>query len=422
MLLRLSDKPVVFLPTDRNVVYEHCKELYRQSPSVSPEAADGASEKIRKYMFSVLGGNRPAQREFVQSATGKRPLRMLVFRYDAVGDYIVTTPFLRYMSDMIPGLEIDVVASTRNVSMIQRDPFVSETVAIHPGHAFHPSWFSVKKHVARRPPDIVAALVFTKMTKAAILTSFAGPQAYRVTIEHASRRETYGKVFDLQVPHNTARQHYMETMTSVGAAILSTPMVTPQPYVVLEPEATKITKQRLASSDCCFALPSTNGIVGAKHTTLDYTPTTGCRYVVLNVSAFSPNRKWYANRACEVAKQLVRDHNDIVCFVTGGPEDAHEISSAVHQVKEHNVRQWTGTMAEFSALLVGAALVISPDTAAIHMAAAAGVRVVGLYAELIKVAEWFPYNTQYRILLSPDPHTINAIPCDFVATNSMEML
>jgi ADP-heptose:LPS heptosyltransferase len=83
--------------------------------------------------------------------------------------------------------------------------------------------------------------------------------------------------------------------------------------------------------------------------------------------------------------------------------------------------QWSGTFSELTALIAGAALVITPDTAALHIAAVAKRKVVGLFAELIKVAEWFPYNTEYRAILSPDPNTIDAIGVDLITEQALNL-
>ena len=415
------DKQVAFLPSDRIEVYEHCRSLYNLTQQDNGNERS-FSEFIRRTAFALLGGNRHVDNVLERAANEKRAPRILLFRYDAVGDYIVTSPFVRYMQEAVPNVEIDVVASSRNAGMIKHDPFISEVAAIHPGHSPHPSWAAVRKHSARRPPDIVAALVFTKMTKAAILASFAGSQAARVTIEHSRRKETYGKVFDLQISHQVAKEHYMETMTKVGPAICGASAKEPEPYIVIESSSLSNTVQRLKHIDCGYSLPATRGIVPEKGHALHNPGLAGRPYVVINVSAYSPNRQWNAHIACCVANEIARQRPEIVCFVTGGPDASELVSVAANATNHPRVHQWKGTLAEFSALIAGASLVVTPDTAAVHMASACKVPVVALYAEIIKVAEWFPYNTKYRALLSPNPNTINDITVDFVSNHALELV
>lgn len=421
MIPRLFDKQVAFLPSNRTEVYEHCRSLYNLTQPISTNEGS-PSEIIRRTAFKLLGGNRNVENTLEKAANENRNPRVLLFRYDAVGDYIVTSPFVRYMKEVVPNVEIDVVASSRNASMIKHDPFVSQVVAIHPGHSPHPSWTAVRKHSAKRPPDIVAALVFTKMTKAAILASFAGRQAVRVTIEHSKRKETYGKVFDLQISHQVAKEHYMETMAKVGPAICVAEARQPEPYIVIEASALSNTLQRLKHVECGYSLPTTNGVVAERGNVLGDTVLAGRPYVVINISAYSPNRQWNANIACRVAHEIAMQRADVVCFVTGGPEVSELVGAAVKATMHPNVQQWKGTLAEFSALIAGASLVVTPDTAAVHMAAACKVPVIALYAEIIKIAEWFPYNTNYRALLSPNPDTINDLTVDFVSNHALEMV
>ncbi|MCO6465495.1 MAG: glycosyltransferase family 9 protein [Bradyrhizobiaceae bacterium] len=421
MLAQFSSKPQAFLPNDRNVVVEHCERLYSLD-STKPEPPSGVGNTIRKWVFGLLGGKREEGRGLDRAAREGRPPRILVFRYDAVGDYIVTSPFVRQIVDHIPNVEIDVVGSTRNAGLLRSDPFVNEVVSIHPAHPPHVSWKNVWNHARKRRPDVVAALVFTKMTKAAILTAFAGRQAMSVTIEHSKRRDIYGKVFDLQVPHRVAAEHYMETMSSAADALLGVRQSKPQPYIVLDQPTCERVSSRLVHYDAGFQLPSVQGVVAAKGQVLFTDASPGRRYVVVNVSAFSPNRQWNVAIACEVASRIASACPDVVCFVTGGPDAYQRIKIGVDGLGHDRVVQWTGNLKEFMALIAGAALIVTPDTAAVHIAAAAGRPVVALFAELIKVAEWFPYGTEYRALLSPNPNTIDDLPVDFVVTHACDLL
>ncbi len=416
-----SHDPVVFTPHDRERVVKACQDLYGLTRS-NPESDNRLGRRVRRWAFSKLGGSRDDRTDVQEVLASGRALRVLVFRYDAIGDYIVTSPFMRWLITNVPGVEIDVVGSTRNVGMLRRDPFVSHVTAIHPGHPPHPSWLRVRDHVANRPPDVVAGLVFTRMTKAAILTSFAGLRPLRVTIAHDSRRSIYGQVFDVQVDHLVAKEHWMETMAKVGPAVFDRQVQQPSPYIVLEAKAVQTVVRRLSEFDTGYQLVPQPGLVWAKDSEPVYPSTSGRKYVVFNVSAFSPNRVWSIQRAVSTAVAVCSGRSDVMCFVTGGPDARTRLDIATGLRMHPQVKAWQGSLSELTALIAGAAVVVTPDTAALHMAATSARPVVALFAELIKVAEWFPFNTNYRALLSPNPDSIDAIPEELIATHVLELL
>jgi ADP-heptose:LPS heptosyltransferase len=421
MIPRYSNQPVAFTPADCAVVVDACRQLYALPDPEAPEPPTGIGNAIRGWFFQLLGAGAGRTDGLEEARRTGRPVRVLVFRYDAVGDYIVTSPFVRWMHENMPGVEIDVVGSTRNAGLLSRDPFISEVVAINPNHPPHPSWFRVRAHAQRRPPDVVAALVFTRMTKAAILTGFAGKQARRVTIMHDTRRDLYGKVFDVQVPHHIASEHWMDTMAKVGPATFGGPPSEAEPYIVLENRAILTTVHRLVSHGVGYHLQANSGLVAAKGDKLPVVEHEGRPYVVVNVSAFSPNRQWNMEQACQVAARIAAERPGTICYVTGGPDASTRLRIAINRAGHSHVVQWSGTFSELTALIAGAALVITPDTAALHIAAVAKRKVVGLFAELIKVAEWFPYNTEYRAILSPDPNTIDAIGVDLITEQALNL-
>jgi len=422
MLPAYRSQPVVFGLPDIPFVQSECVSLYGLKPPPEHHGSRTVKDHIRTTLFSILGARYKTRITTPELAASSTPVRVLVFRYDAVGDYIVTSPFVRWLAENVPNVEIDVISSTRNIDLIRNDPFVHSVTAIHPGHMPHISWFNVYKHVRNRRPDAVAALVFTKMTKAAVLTALAGPRAMRLTIEHSERKDIYGRVFDIQVQHKQAGAHWMETMAKVGPALFHTGQAEPRPYVVLEQRAQQRVAEMLLTFGVGYSTNPGKGIVAAKGETMQTMSTRGLKYVVLNISAYSPNRQWSAENAVTVAGAIARTLPDTVCFVTGAPSNYPELEVELQRMHVPGTHLWKGSLPELVALIAGAQAVVTPDTAALHMAATAGVPVVGLYAELIKVAEWYPLGTTFRAILSQNPYTINAIPANLVAEQTVQLL
>jgi lipopolysaccharide heptosyltransferase I len=102
------------------------------------------------------------------------------------------------------------------------------------------------------------------------------------------------------------------------------------------------------------------------------------RYVVLNPGAAWPNKRWPAANFGGLAAAL-RDRLDLPSFVTWGPAE-RELAEAVARSSAGAARLAPPTqVADLAVLMRDAALVVSGDTGPLHIAAAMGAPIVGLY-------------------------------------------
>jgi ADP-heptose:LPS heptosyltransferase len=104
----------------------------------------------------------------------------------------------------------------------------------------------------------------------------------------------------------------------------------------------------------------------------------GHRYAVLNAGAAWPNKRWPAERFGALASVLHRRHG-LVSLITWGPAE-RGLAEAVVAASDGTARLAPPTtVADLAVVLRNAALVVSGDTGPLHIAAAVGVPLVGLY-------------------------------------------
>jgi len=104
----------------------------------------------------------------------------------------------------------------------------------------------------------------------------------------------------------------------------------------------------------------------------------GNAYAVLNPGAAWPNKRWPPDRFGAVAAAL-RQRHGLVTLVTWGPSE-RALAESIVAASEGAARLSPPTsVADLAALMRGAALVVSGDTGPLHIAAAMGTPVVGLY-------------------------------------------
>lgn len=412
MIPRLDDV-VVFGPDDADAVRKLTVDLY----GIRPEAerlAQAGPDRRRRMMFRLLAGDRPRHHAPLDGATIRN---VVLFRYDAIGDYIVSTPIIRWIRHCLPEAAIDVVGSYRNHPMLAIDPNIRQVIDIHPSHGFRPSWLRLRRLGRRVDYDAVLAVVFTRMTKAGILTRLVGRDACTVTIRHDARVATYGALFDVQTPHDLP-EHYAHTMFRMVTQTF-TPVVPPvagleRPYIVLDDEAVRRCRAWCTSNGLAWTRPASADVVMGEAVS-GLTSTEGRPYIFVNISAYSPNRNWSSARCAETVRLLRARHPDHAVVVSGAPDVAAEVAAVVTAVADGEVVAWKGSLLDLLSVVASASYVVTPDTSIVHIAAAAGRPCVVLFAELIKVAEWYPFGVPYRGVLSADPESINGIDSTTIA-------
>jgi heptosyltransferase-1 len=109
-------------------------------------------------------------------------------------------------------------------------------------------------------------------------------------------------------------------------------------------------------------------------------PMTGVpdRYAVLNPGAGWPNKRWPPERFGEVASRLRHDHG-LRVLVVWGPGEATLARAVVERSSGAAEEAPRTELPELLALVRGARLMVSGDTGPLHLAAAAGTPLVGLF-------------------------------------------
>lgn len=404
---------------------------YKPPVDVLPRAAKiqkkTLSEHIRHNFFRWLGHTAVWQKPSAP-IDGRNLRRVLLFRYDAIGDFIVSTPIIRWLATALPHVEIDIMTSYRNDYLVSNDPFVTRTFPIHPGHNMHYSWIEGIRKTRPYNYDLILGLVFTRMTKCAVLASAIAPQAKKVTILHEGRKDTYGLVFPYQVKHHDWQEHWAPTMLRVATDCI-TPVAQPphnvgKPYVALEEQAWRSAMQLLEQHGLGYSLPTNGNVLqGKRWSGAPPTSRAGYPYCVVNISAYTKNRQWNSASCIALCNSLLASYSSLRVFVTGAPDAKDDINDIVATVGNPRCLPLSVSLMEALSIVVGSTFVVTPDTATLHMAAVADKPILGLFAEYIKITEWYPYtDAPFVLLLSTNPHSINAIETAMVVDAAHQLV
>jgi len=121
--------------------------------------------------------------------------------------------------------------------------------------------------------------------------------------------------------------------------------------------------------------------------------------VAINPGGKRGANRWPAERFAEVVEYLQNKYNAKIIIV-GGPNDVELAEVIKKKLKPANVLDCCGKMEVLETLesLKYCSFLFSNDTGTIHMAAAIGLPVIGLYTIRNIFGRWFPYGKGHKIL------------------------
>jgi hypothetical protein len=139
--------------------------------------------------------------------------KVLLLRYDAIGDMIVTMPMVDVLQQNIPGLRVDVVTSPSNDPVIAADPRITKRYVYSRKLSELPR---LALALRREQYDMVFGLVMHRSTESGLVANAAATRrGLTVFFDHVGRRSLYNTWFNIQIP--TKRDvKTLSTVSSVG--------------------------------------------------------------------------------------------------------------------------------------------------------------------------------------------------------------
>jgi len=274
--------------------------------------------------------------------TAPRPLnpaRLLVIGHSNIGDAVLMSPVIAWLHAAFPQAHLTLVVGERAEAVFARDPRVQQLLTME---RFGGWWGRLRLVglVWRVRPDVLIDLrrtvlpLFWKPWRAWRYAWPLPPAAVHMRERHLLR---------------------LERQIGIPVSLPSAPGGTPTIWISPEDQA------------AVDALIRRWGIDPAK------------RLVVICPGARSHIKRWYADRFAQVATRLIEEEQVEVIF-TGEPDEApivHEVLDAMRH-RAHSAVGST-TICQLAALMRRAALVLTNDSAALHLAGAVGTPVLALF-------------------------------------------
>jgi ADP-heptose:LPS heptosyltransferase len=311
---------------------------------------------------------------------------VLIIRYDALGDMIVTTPLWRILKRLKPSIKIGVAGSFKNLDLLRSDPDIDFLYDYSASSL--KEFVSISKETRKQAWDVVLMGNFNQKTRNAIISRLASPNGITATVGSANK-EGHQALFSRLV--SLPMSNHEMPMTEQLQWLLRETILLPiqefeRPSIIIDPRSDSDTHTR------------TEDILRSQSLS---------QYIVLNVDA-PAFKRWGLENNLLLADYISATYQDRLIFITSLPSYRTEIEAELAKRSIPRVRYFpTEDIHEMTALIRYSRLVITPDTSIVHLASAENKPVIAFY---LAAGEWLPYKVPAFVIVAKTGNTIASIP------------
>ena len=285
-------------------------------------------------------------------------MKILIVRLSALGDIVHALPVLAAIKKAIPSASVDWLVEENYASILSIASGLRRRVIVRARRSFETadsvSFGGLLGYVQAasflRSQKYDAALDLQGLIKSAVWARASGASRV-IGFDVASLREPQAGALYTETVTPPNASHVIEKNLSVLSALSLTADAMALP---LSPSASEPTTAAIATAG------------GPR------------RYIVLNPGAAWPNKRWPPDRFGALAAAL-RDHTGLQSLVTWGPAEHELADTVVNAASGAAIAAPATSVSDLAVLMRDAALVVSGDTGPLHIAAAMGTPLVGLY-------------------------------------------
>jgi heptosyltransferase-1 len=285
-------------------------------------------------------------------------MRILIVRLSALGDIVHALPVLAALHKAQPAAQIDWLVEENYASILSIASGLHRRIVVR----------------ARTSTESAGRVAFGGVLGYPRAVSFLRSQRYDVALDLQGliKSAVWARASGATRVIGFSRAHLREPQ----AALLYSETVTP-------PDAAHVIQKNLAVLPALGVERATVELPLTPHASAETTAaieTAGgsLQFIVINPGAAWPNKRWPPGRFGGLAAAL-RDRTGLRSLVTWGPSE-RELADAVVATSSGAATAAPATsVADLAVLMRDAALVVSGDTGPLHIAAAMGTPLVGLY-------------------------------------------
>lgn len=318
-----------------------------------------------------------------------RPQKILVIKLRAIGDVILATPVVENLRQAFPQARIDFLTEKMCAPIVAGHPALHEVLILDRRQAGASR--QLIQQVRQRRYDLVLDLFGNP--RSAVLTWLSGaPQ--RVGFRFRLRRHAY----NLTVEPRGNRLHEVEFNLDALRA-LSIPIVTRRLFVPVDAGSESFATQFWRE----------NGLENR-------------RVIGLNPSGGWYTKRWPLNFFAQLGDRLQRELNAVVLLLWG-PGEYEDVTFIAQTMQAPALLAPATHLKQLAALMSRLTLLVSNDSGPMHLAAAMGTRVAGIYGPTRPELQG-PWGEGHEVVVKSGLPCLgcNGVTCKIVTHDCMQQL
>jgi len=310
--------------------------------------------------------------------------RILVVRTDRIGDVILTLPMVEVLRKNFPHAHIAMLIRRYTRELVEGNKNIDEILFYDDGNTLRP--FSRIVSILRQGKFDVAFITYPRFRLALVIWRAGIP------LRVGTGYRWYSILFNKKVfvHRKTAERHEAEYNLDLLQAIGCEVVEIPIPHLEIPRHVLDSVQHRLPQ----------------------YGITPGKRIVIFHPGSGGSGRDWSPAKFAALGKKLSQ-YSDIQVVVTGGKGEDGLVHSVATMIGV-NIPSIVGQLSlkEYAALAKIASLLVANSTGPLHIAAAVGTPVIGLYSQIPAMSprRWGPY-TERKTLFVPKNKPLDCDKC-----------
>jgi ADP-heptose:LPS heptosyltransferase len=295
-------------------------------------------------------------------------MKFSILQLGRLGDLILLTAAIGAIKKIFPDSEITVIAGWHNYTVLEQNPNIKNIIIYKKSFlGILKSFFSIRKekydwHIDPKDHYSTESRIFASIIRANNSVGYNQPGR---------------KVFDISIPFQEENKNLHYTLRCFNALKplgINMPDEIPKPELFTSPDSDKFVSMFMQK------LPPKE-------------------IISINISASHPRKMWQTEKWVKVINSLhYSKYNLVLTFAPSEIHQAKEISALCPNI---NVFQSRNILDVFS-IIKNSLLLITPDTAVVHIAAAFNVPLLGLYSGLDDFLKKFhPLSNISQVISAP---------------------
>jgi heptosyltransferase II len=332
----------------------------------------------RGFWMRLLAAMLPGRRQTQLPAPPDSDYRVLVIRYERIGDMIMATSLIRNIATALPARKVDVLATPTTAPVLEHNPYVGRVLMLD-RRSLSSYWHMMKR--LRRSRYTV--MVDGRINNPPIFTStpllmLAGRAPFRV----GAGGDSKPRIYNVSVPQWNRSDHYIDGSKELVVPFGVDPArVDWQPELFLSSDEVRSAEEKWADARAVVTPDGPSAPGPAKR-------------LLVNLSASEPKRRWPDGKFIATLQAIRGRFPAVVMVVMGLPREWSSVQKVAGAVRALPVP--TPNLRDAFALVQTSDLVFTPDTSISH--AASAFRKPSLVLLKREHKPYAPYNTPGEIV------------------------